>query len=92
MSHQHAVIMFRHNTSCYTTRLISRKAPCRLVTRHLFLCFIITEKYHNNKMPLQYTLKDPSAPLGELDIRQVDMLRFHMGSDRNIGVGVCINI
>ena len=39
-------------------------------------------------MPLHYKLKDESAPLGELDIRQVDMLRFHMGSDRNIGVGV----
>ena len=39
-------------------------------------------------MPLKYNLKDKSAPLGELEIHQIDMLRFHMGADRDTGIQV----
>ena len=39
-------------------------------------------------MPLKYKVIDEDAPLYGLDIPQTDLMRFHMGTDRNIGVKV----
>ena len=41
-------------------------------------------------MPLKYKVIDEDAPLYGLDIPQTDLMRFHMGTDRNIGVKVLI--
>ena len=40
------------------------------------------------RMPLNYNLKDKNAPLSGMELHQIDMMRFHMGKDRNTGIEV----
>ena len=40
-------------------------------------------------MPLKYNLKDNNAPLSGVELPgQIDMMRFHMGKDRDTGIEV----